>query len=205
MTQKKSKQQAKKEPESKVKLTEVAAMLQMMHEKQEAYEALIQRSLVVFKPDAVQRGIVGELLTRFERVGLKIVGTKMVNPDRDHYYKHYEVIGKMITRRGEPAFNYTLDFMSSGPVIAFVFEGIEAVELIRKIVGSTEPKAADMGTIRGDYAHMSFGYSNRKKIGVPNLIHASGDSEEAEKEITHWFKPEELQSSYHTLAERYVR
>jgi nucleoside-diphosphate kinase len=172
---------------------------------QEEYEALIQRSLVVFKPDAVQRGIVGELLSRFERVGLKIVGTKMVNPDRDHYYKHYETIGKMITRRGEMQFNQNLEYMSSGPVIAMVFEGIEAVPLIRKIVGPTEPKGADMGTIRGDYSHMSFGYADAKHIGIPNLIHASGDPDEAREEIAHWFRPEELQPAYRVLSERYTR
>jgi nucleoside-diphosphate kinase len=168
------------------------------------YEALVQRSLVVFKPDAVQRGIVGEILSRFERVGLKIVATKMVNPDRDHYYKHYEEIGKMITRRGEKAFNQNLEYMSSGPVIAMVFEGIEAVALIRKIVGPTEPKAAEMGTVRGDYSHMSFGYADARKIGVPNLIHASGDVGEAEKEIRHWFGVDEIQR-YEVLSERYVR
>jgi nucleoside-diphosphate kinase len=168
------------------------------------YETLVQQSLVVFKPDVVQRGIVGEILSRFERIGLKIVATKMVNPDRDHYYKHYEEIGKMITRRGEKAFNQNLEYMSSGPVIAMVFEGIEAVALIRKIVGPTEPKSAEMGTVRGDYSHMSFGYADARKIGVPNLIHASGNIEEARKEIAHWFEPDEIQS-YEVLSERYVR
>lgn len=171
----------------------------------EEYEALLQRSLVVFKPDALQRGIVGEILSRFERVGLKIIATKMVNPDRDHYYKHYEEIGKMITRRGEVQFNQNLDYMSSGPVIAMVFEGIECVPLIRKIVGPTEPKSADMGTIRGDYSHMSFGYADAKHIGIPNLIHASGDPEEAKMEIAHWFGPNEIQPGYSILSERYTR
>ena len=83
---------------------------------------LIQRSLVVCKPDAVQRGIVGEILQRFERVGLKIVGMKMVMPDEDHYRAHYEEIGKMITRRGEQAFRYNLSYMTTGPVIAMVFK-----------------------------------------------------------------------------------
>jgi len=170
----------------------------------EEYEALIQRSLVVFKPDSVQRGIVGEILSRFERVGLKIVAAKMVNPDRDHYYTHYEKIGKMVTRRGEVAFNQNLDYMSSGPVLAMVFEGIEAVALIRKIVGPTEPKAADMGTVRGDYSHMSFGYADAKHIGIPNLLHASGDPDEAEQEIQHWFRPEEIQS-YSALSEKFLR
>jgi len=164
---------------------------------------LVQRSLVVFKPDAVQRGIVGEILSRFERVGLKIVATKMVNPDQDHYYRHYEGIGKMVSRRGEVAFNRTLKFMVSGPVIAMVFEGVEAVPLIRKICGPTEPKTADMGTIRGDYAHMTFGYADAHDKGVPNLIHASGDPDEAVAEIAHWFCDDEIQD-YHVLSERYT-
>ena len=168
------------------------------------YNALIQKSLVVFKPDSVQRGIVGEILTRFERVGLKIVGVKMLFPDQNHYHHHYENIGKMITRRGEDAFYENLSYMSVGPVIAIVFEGIEAVELIRKIVGPTESKNADMGTIRGDYSHMSFGYSNSKKIGFPNLIHASGSVEEAEQEINHWFSPTELHT-YEILADKFTR
>jgi len=109
----------------------------------------VEKTLVLFKPDAVQRGVVGEILTRFERVGLKIVATKMIAPDRDHYYKHYEDIGKMVTRRGEETFNITLDLMLQGPVIAMVFEGVEAVALVRKLVGTTEQKSALPGTIRG--------------------------------------------------------
>ena len=120
----------------------------------------IERTLVLFKPDAVQRGIVGEILTRFERVGLKIVGTKIIFPDKSHYHRHYEEIGKMVTRRGEKAFDMTLNFMTQGPVIAIVLEGVEAVALVRKLVGPTEPKSAAPGTIRGDYSHMSFGYAD---------------------------------------------
>ncbi len=165
---------------------------------------LVERSLVVCKPDAVQRGIVGEIIQRFERVGLKIVGMKMVMPDEDQYRAHYEDIGKMITRRGEQAFRYNLHYMMTGPVIAMVLEGVEAVPLVRKIVGPTEPKSAEMGTIRGDYSHMSFGYSDAKGMGVPNLVHASGNSEEAKKEIALWFKPEELYD-YSDLNEKYTR
>ncbi len=165
---------------------------------------LIQRSLVVFKPDAVQRGLVGEILHRFERVGLKIVGMKMVMPDDKQYEKHYEEIGQMITRRGEQTFRYNLEYMMTGPVIAVVFEGVEAVPLVRKIVGPTEPKAADMGTIRGDYSHMSFGYSNAKGMGVPNLVHASGNESEAVKEIKLWFDEDELYD-YSDLNEKYTR
>lgn len=87
----------------------------------------VERTLIVFKPDAVQRGIVGEILQRFERVGLKIVGVKMTSPSRDHYYAHYEDIGKLATRRGEGTLNITLDMMMDGPVIAMVLEGVEAV------------------------------------------------------------------------------
>ncbi len=164
----------------------------------------VQKTLVVFKPDAVQRGIVGEILTRFERVGLKIVATKMIAPTREHYYKHYEEIGKMVTRRGEKAFSMTLDFMMTGPVIAMVFEGVGAVALVRKIVGPTEPMSADMGTIRGDFSHMSFGYADNEDKGVPNLIHASGDPEEAKKEIDHWFSDAEIYE-YHAINERFTR
>lgn len=171
---------------------------------EKAYHNLVQHTLVVFKPDSVQRGIVGDILSRFERVGLKIVGCKMVNPDKDHYYTHYEGISQMISRRGQETFDMTLEFMASGPVIAMVLEGIEAVALVRKIVGPTEPKSAEMGTIRGDYSHMSFGYSDSKKIGVPNLIHASGNLEEAKKEVPHWFKDDELYE-YEDVVDKFMR
>ncbi len=164
----------------------------------------VEKTLVVFKPDAVQRGLVGEILTRFERVGLKIVATKMIAPDKQHYYKHYEEIGKMVTRRGEDTFNVTLDMMLQGPVIAMVFEGVEAVALVRKLVGTTEPKSSPPGTIRGDYSHMSFGYGDSAHKGIPNLIHASGEPEEAEQEISHWFSDTELYS-YETLNEKFTR
>ena len=164
----------------------------------------IQRTLILFKPDAVQRGIVGEILTRFERVGLKIIATKMIFPNKEHYYKHYESIGKMVSRRGEKAFDMVLDFMTQGPVIAMVFEGVEAVDLVRKLVGGTEPKSAMPGTIRGDYSHMSFGYADEAGKGIPNLIHASGDPKEAAEEIAHWFKDHEIYD-YPTPRETFTR
>lgn len=165
---------------------------------------LIQRTLILFKPDAVQRGIVGEILTRFERVGLKIIGTKMIFPSKEHYHKHYEGIGKMVTRRGEKAFDMALEFMTQGPVIAMVFEGVEAVELVRKLVGGTEPKMALPGTIRGDYSHMSFGYADEHNVGIPNLIHASGSIEEAKQEISHWFSDFEIYD-YTSPREKFTR
>jgi len=164
----------------------------------------IERTLILFKPDAVQRGVVGEILTRFERVGLKIVGTKMIAPTREHFYKHYEEIGQVITRRGEKVFNNVLDTMNEGPIIAMVLEGIEAVELVRKLVGSTEPKSSAPGTIRGDFSHMSYGYGDAQDKGIPNLIHASGDQADAKQEIPHWFSDEELYD-YSVLTEKFTR
>ena len=164
----------------------------------------IERTLILFKPDAVQRGVVGEILTRFERVGLKIVGTKMIAPNRDQFYKHYEEIGQVITRRGEDVFNNVLENMADGPIIAMVLEGIEAVELVRKLVGSTEPKSSAPGTIRGDFSHMSYGYGDEQNKGIPNLIHASGDAADAKQEIPHWFTPQELYD-YSVLNEKFTR
>lgn len=164
----------------------------------------IQRSLVVLKPDTVQRGIIGEVIQRFERVGLKIVGMKMVMPDERLYREHYEGIGQMITRRGEQVFRYNVEYMMTGPVVAMVLEGVEAIPLVRKIVGPTEPKSAEMGTIRGDFSHMSFGYSDAKGTGVPNLVHASSNAEEAKKEINLWFNANELYD-YSDLNEKYTR
>lgn len=163
----------------------------------------MERTLIILKPDAVQRAIVGEIITRFERAGLKIIGCKMLQPDNDHYYKHYEDIGKMVTRRGKEIFEVTLEMMKEGPVIAFVLEGIEAVEVVRKMVGGTEPKSALPGTIRGDYSHISFGHANKEGIATPNIIHASGDPAEAEEEIAHWFSEAEL-FEYKSVHEGYT-
>jgi nucleoside-diphosphate kinase len=164
----------------------------------------VEQTLVVFKPDAMQRGLVGEILTRFERVGLRIVGTKMLAPDHEHYYTHYEEIGKLKTRAGDNIFDITLKMMSAGPVIAMVFEGVEAVALVRKMVGATEPKSSAPGTIRGDFSHMSYGYADAEGKGIPNLIHASGDPAEAEQEIAHWFSGDEL-FDYEALHEKFTR
>ncbi|MFA7717868.1 MAG: nucleoside-diphosphate kinase [Candidatus Absconditabacterales bacterium] len=153
---------------------------------------MLQRTLVVLKPDSVGRSIVGEIISRFERAGLHIAAIKMVRPDKDFLYHHYETLGKMISRRGQKAFDVTLEMMSKGPMVAIVLEGVEVVDYVRKMVGTTEPKAAAPGTIRGDYAHMSFAYGDKQNIGVPNLVHASGNVEEAKEEIKHWFKDNEL-------------
>ena len=165
----------------------------------------MERTLIVLKPDAIQRGLIGEIVGRFEKVGLKIIGMKMLHPDEKHYHHHYETIGKVISRRGQEVFDVTLEFMMEGPVVAVVLEGIEAVDLVRKMVGATEPKSAPPGTIRGDYTHMSFDYANNvAKSSVPNVIHASGDRAEAELEIQHWFSESELYD-YETVNEHQTR
>jgi len=164
----------------------------------------VERTLILFKPDTLQRGHVGEILSRFERVGLKIVGTKMLAPDKKHYHTHYETIGQVITRRGQAVFDLLLESMTNGPVIAMVLEGVEAVELVRKLVGSTEPKSAAPGTIRGDFSHMSYAYADNANKAISNLIHASGDSDEAKQEIAHWFKDSEL-FDYSVLNEKFTR
>jgi nucleoside-diphosphate kinase len=164
----------------------------------------LERTLILLKPDAIKRGYVGEIVSRFERVGLKIVGCKMLRPDYDHYFRHYETIGKMVTRRGKEIFDVTLEMMNEGPVIALVLEGIEAVSVVRKMVGTTEPKEAQPGTIRGDYSHVSFAHANAEGIATPNIIHASGDKKEAEEEIAHWFSESEL-FEYQTVHEYYTQ
>ncbi len=153
---------------------------------------MLQKTLVVLKPDAVKRNIVGEIVTRFEKVGLHLVGLKMVSPTQEHFHHHYETIGQLATRRGKEVLDVNAAFMMSGPVVAMVWEGIEAIEVVRKMVGSTEPKSALPGTIRGDYSLMSYGYSDANKSWFPNLVHASATPEEAQQEIALWFAGSEI-------------
>ncbi len=158
---------------------------------------MMEQTLVLIKPDGVQRGLAGEILTRFEKVGLKISGMKMVWVDADFSKKHYAA-------HIEKAFYPGLEKMiTEGPVIALVLQGLHSVELVRKMVGATEPKSALPGTIRGDYAQHSYSYSDDKGIAIKNLIHASGTSEEAIAEVVLWFAPEELHN-YNTVSEKHV-
>lgn len=165
----------------------------------------MERTLVVFKPDAVQRGIVGEVLSRFEKVGLKIVAMKMANPDEAHYFHHYETIGKMVSRRGEDQFKVQLGAMQEGPVIAMILEGVEAVALVRKLVGTTNTKDAAPGTIRGDYAHASLDHVNAHNVALPTVLHASGDPDESALEISHWFADDEIHADYQTVHEYFTQ
>ncbi len=150
----------------------------------------MERSLVLLKPDALDRGIVGEVIHRFERAGIKIVGLKMLVSKEDAARRHYT--DDLARRRGEAVRELMVKMLTSGPIIAVALEGVEVVEVVRKMVGTTEPKAAAPGTIRGDFAHVSFKHADTHKIGVFNLIHASGTPAEAEVEIAVWFRPEEL-------------
>ena len=152
----------------------------------------MERTLILLKPDALERGIIGEIVSRFERVGAKLVGLKLLVSAKDTAGLHYT--DDLAKRRGEKVRELMIEMITSGPIVAMVLEGIEIVEIARKMVGVTEPKAATPGTIRGDYSHVSFKHADEKGIGVFNLIHASGSSEEAGPEISVWFKPEELVS-----------
>jgi len=165
----------------------------------------VERTLVILKPDSVQRGIAGEIITRFERAGLKLIGMKMLNPDEEHYYHHYETIGKMISRRGEAQFRVQLGAMQEGPVIAIVLQGVGAVKLVRKMVGTTDTGEAAPGTIRGDYAHASLAYVNEHNVALPTIVHASGDLDEAKEEIAHWFSESEIYDEYETVHEYFTQ
>ena len=136
----------------------------------------MQQTLILLKPDAVQRRLVGELLSRFERTGLRLVGMKLVQSPRDLAEKHYAV------HKGKPFYESLLTFLTSGPTVAVVLEGREAVAVGRSLMGLTDGAKAIPGTIRGDYA-----------ISVQNnLVHGSDSPENAATEIALWFKPEEL-------------
>lgn len=177
----------------------------------------MEQTLVVIKPDGVERMVVGEIISRFERVGLKIAAMKMVKVDYDlaemHYQKDeawYKKVGdgllgfyrehakdsekdlgtKDAVEVGKLVQKWLLDFITSGPVVAILLEGPNAVALVRKIVGPTSPLEAPSGTIRGDYCFDSPVSANLQKRPVNNLIHASGTQDEAEFEKKLWFGKE---------------
>lgn len=161
--------------------------------------AEIEKTLIILKPDTIQRGLVGEIITRFERAGLKIVAMKMIAPDELHFHKHYEGISGLISRWGEDIYNITLKHMTESPVIVFVLEGVEAVTYVRKLVGTTDPKDSAAGTIRGDYTHVTRAFTNPAGRTLPNILHASGDPEEAKLEIDLWFNSDEIYTDYDNL------
>lgn len=162
---------------------------------------MIQRTLVLLKPDAVQRALIGKILARFEDAGLKIIGMKLIKVDKEFAKKHYtDDISK---RRGEHVRTMLMDYLTEAPVLAVCLEGIESIDLVRKMVGPTEPKSALPGTIRGDFAHQSFVYADHKKIPIKNLIHASGNESDAKHEVALWFSKDELHA-YKTVHDVHI-
>jgi nucleoside-diphosphate kinase len=161
----------------------------------------LERTLVLLKPDAVARGLVGHVLTRFENTLLKVIAAKMVCMDADLTRRHYF---DLEDRFGPDVYNAMATFMQTGPVIAIILEGVDAIATTRKIVGATYPDQAAPGTIRGDFAHMSRSYANSHKVAVANLVHASGNAEEAVREIDVWFAKDEIHE-YRSAAEQFVR
>ncbi|MFH1275738.1 MAG: nucleoside-diphosphate kinase [Candidatus Woesearchaeota archaeon] len=158
---------------------------------------MMERTLVLIKPDGVQRGLVGRIVSRFEDVGLKLLGMKMVWVDKDFSKKHYKELLK------KPFYPWLETMITEGPVVAMVIEGLHAVELVRKLVGPTEPRSAAPGTIRGDFSHHSYAYTDLKEKSIKNLVHASGNLKEAEVEVGLWFSDKELHI-YQTVHEKHV-
>jgi nucleoside-diphosphate kinase len=149
-----------------------------------------EKTLVLIKPDGVVRNLVGKIIMRFEDAGLKIIGMKMVWVDEDFAKKHYRE--DIEQRHGKRVRDGLIKYIKEGPIIAMVLEGVDAIAVTRKIVGSTYPSDALPGTIRGDFAHISRDYANANEINVRNLIHASANKEDAAVEVPLWFEKKEL-------------
>jgi nucleoside-diphosphate kinase len=145
--------------------------------------------LVVLKPDAVQRGLCGRIIQRLEDAGLKIVTGRLRTVDADLAHRHYADVE---TRWGQAAFDKVASFMQSGPVLALAIEGVDAVPVVRKLIGSTFPDQAAPGTIRGDFSHHSQAHADETGRPIMNLVHASGTAEEAATELANWFDPAEF-------------
>lgn len=190
----------------------------------------MEQTVVLIKPDGLRRGLAGEIIHRFERMGLKIVAMKMVKPDKAFFDKHYgtdkdatieRLGGKTLTSYtkygkdakkelgsddpmvlGKMVVGWLLDYVTSSPIIAMLVEGRHAVDNVIALAGPTMPVVAPPGTIRGDFSTDSAAYANDEKRGVSNLIHISGSIEEANFEKTLWFEPSEIFS--YKRAEEYV-
>lgn len=178
-----------------------------MHPKKE-------KTFVIIKPDGVQRSLVGEIIKRVERTGLKLVALKIFVPTAEQCWVHYnkdeawfqekgakiveerELAGMPIKKTaieyGKDIIGYLATFMTSGPVVAMVVEGNQAVGIVKKLVGGTEPLTSDVGTIRGDLTLDSYALAGIDDRAVRNLIHCSDKPEEAEREIKIWFKEDEI-------------
>ncbi len=173
-----------------------------------------ERTFVILKPDAVQRSLAGEIISRFERAGLKIVGMRFGIPDEKKLWKHYNKDDAWFEKKGanivaerkdrglavdKPAIEYGRDiigalvrFMTAGPVVMLAIEGNQSVAVVKKLVGGTEPATSDVGTIRGDYTTDSYAISAVDDRAVRNLIHCSDAVDEAKREIELWFEKGDL-------------
>jgi len=178
-----------------------------------------EKTVVLIKPDGVKRGLIGEVIKRIEMRGLKVIAIKMILASREHAHSHYpntetwlrgigektlenyQKYGKDAKKEvgtdnpieiGKQVAQWNVDFLTSGPMVAIVAQGIHAIDMVRKIVGKTIPAFADMGTIRGDFSVDSPTLANIQKRSIHNVVHASGDPDEAAHELTHWFTDEEI-------------
>ena len=174
-----------------------------------------ERTLVTIKPDGIQRSLIGEIIGRYERVGLKLTACKMMVPTAELVEKHYTLDPEWRVKTGLKTIKgYTdkgltpphtdpvvitgiilknlVKYMTKGPVLVMVWQGAHAVEIVRKLTGGTEPRTSDVGTIRGDFVLDSYSMSDADGRAIRNLVHASGSIKEAEDEIAHWFKKDEI-------------
>ena len=179
-----------------------------------------ERTLVIIKPDGIQRGLIGEIIKRYERSGLKLVAMKMLVPTAELVEKHYTIDPEWMRLAGEKSLKNALEkgtkpmadepvalgriildslkrYFTAGPVVAMVWEGIHSVEITRKLTGTTEPLSSDVGTIRGDFVIDSYRVSSVGGRAIRNLVHASGSPSEAASEIKIWFTPEEVVNYTH--------
>jgi nucleoside-diphosphate kinase len=178
----------------------------------------MEKTLVLLKHDSISRGLVGKIISRFEDIGLKIVAMKMILPDESLAKNHYfldEEWAKAVFEKTKASYekdkkdfpfknpmeigsqiqSWNMKFLREGPVIALVLEGTHVIEIVRKLVGSTEPKSSPPGTIRGDFAMMeSYALADKNGRVMRNLIHASDSVKSADREIALWFTPSELHS-----------
>ena len=175
---------------------------------------MMEKTVIIVKHDGVQRSLVGEIIKRFENKGLKLAALKMVHATRKMAEEQYKVTPEAIEKTGgntikayekkgvklketkkqitEKVFKWLRDYLTEGPVVAMVFEGYHAIEIGRKITGHAEPRQAEIGTIRGDFALESYELADKKERPLRNIMHASGNKQEAENELIIWFKKDEI-------------
>jgi len=178
-----------------------------------------EKTVLLIKPDGVKRGLIGEIISRIEKRGLKIIALDMIWATKEQIDGHYPKDEKWIIRLGdktketyekygfdtkkelgttdskkigEMVRSWLIDFMTSGPLVKMIVKGVHAIDMVRKLCGNTMPALAEMGTIRGDFSVDSAAAANRAKRSVHNIVHASESPKEAEHEIKFWFSPEEI-------------